>query len=540
MKKVLLSLAVAAMMISCSYDDSEIWDKVNDLNDRVETLEDAVDGMNADIADIEVIIEALQNGKTIKSIDQTENGYTITFSDDSTIEIVNGKDGENGDDAPVIGIFQGEDGLYYWGVSSEGETSPLLDSDGNMIPVSGEDGTTPIMGVDANGYWTVDTGNGATQILDSEGNPIKAAGDSIFSSIEESDSCYVITLSNGETITIPKYSSFSLTIDSEASLKVVYSQTSEVAFTTVGVEGVEILSSNEEWNTEIAGDKIVVTAPAVDSENNVRILIYNAQGDCRVVMVDFTSWCGYELRTLTFEDADYVDPSINYWTSLVDTEQYNGSLLYGNEDGYFWYDDANTGLQGGMVDMDLWSGGDVISNYAVEDYAGVDYSRQLEVPFVVNGNGGNNGSANFGIHNLMSGYAPDEWNEYVPIICFADGEARTFESVYVAPNSYLLNSVLNGDGEYGMCGAYDSDDLENEYINFRVTGYDNNGMKVGSLDIKMLEESTDYVMQEWTKWDLSSLGDVWGIAFEVTGNNTGDWGFNRPAYFAFDDITVRY
>ena len=57
----------------------------------------------------------------------------------------------------------------------------------------------------------------------------------------------------------------------------------------------------------------------------------------------------YELRVLTFEDADYKGDSSNgnYWTSLVDDPQYGGELLYGadgfsgsasEEGAYSWYD----------------------------------------------------------------------------------------------------------------------------------------------------------------------------------------------------------
>ena len=61
----------------------------------------------------------------------------------------------------------------------------------------------------------------------------------------------------------------------------------------------------------------------------------------------------YTLRTLTFEDEDYAGTQANYlgyynWSSLIDSPQYGGTLLYGANHGdttqvytstnYKWYD----------------------------------------------------------------------------------------------------------------------------------------------------------------------------------------------------------
>ena len=38
--------------------------------------------------------------------------------------------------------------------------------------------------------------------------------------------------------------------------------------------------------------------------------------------------------------------------------------------------------------------------------------------------------------------------------------------------------------------------------------------------------------------DLSSLGDVTGLEFNVASSDVGDFGINTPTYFAMDDLTV--
>ena len=85
---MLLAVAVAAItFVSCEYDDSNLWNKVNDLEKQVEANSE-------DIATLSELVEALNNGKIITSTQQTEQGYTLTFNDGSTVEIKNGQDGD--------------------------------------------------------------------------------------------------------------------------------------------------------------------------------------------------------------------------------------------------------------------------------------------------------------------------------------------------------------------------------------------------------------------------------------------------------------
>ena len=163
MKKVLFLLLTVITVCSC-YNDDDLWDKVNDLDGRVETLETTVKGMNSDITILQNLVDALNQGKVITNTEQTSEGYTLTFNDGSKVSI---KNGTNGTDAPVIGIKADEDGTYYWTITTNGVTDWLPDAD-NKLKVTG---TTPIMGVDDDGYWTVNTGDGAQPINGADGKP---------------------------------------------------------------------------------------------------------------------------------------------------------------------------------------------------------------------------------------------------------------------------------------------------------------------------------------------------------------------------------
>ena len=44
-------------------------------------------------------------------------------------------------------------------------------------------------------------------------------------------------------------------------------------------------------------------------------------------------------------------------------------------------------------------------------------------------------------------------------------------------------------------------------------------------------------MDDWEWVDLSSLGTVAGLEFDLSSSDTGPSGMNTPAYFAMDDLT---
>ncbi|MBO5044384.1 MAG: hypothetical protein J6C45_05055, partial [Alistipes sp.] len=71
----MLALVLSAVAFtSCEYDDSGLWDKVNSLQEQVTANQE-------DIATLTSLVEALNKGKVIVATTQTDNGYTLTFSD---------------------------------------------------------------------------------------------------------------------------------------------------------------------------------------------------------------------------------------------------------------------------------------------------------------------------------------------------------------------------------------------------------------------------------------------------------------------------
>lgn len=212
-KKIwLLALLFMVSVTACKYDDGEIWDKVNSLDDRVTSIEEQLSKMNNNISALQTLVNALQNNVYVASVENTENGCTITFSNGEVCTITNGT---NGKDAPVVTIAKSdEDGKFYWmQVDPDGKKYWLLDPDtGEKIPVTGKDAIAPQLKVDASGYWLIsyDGGITFTAMKDENGNPVKAVGedgangDSFFSSVRvEGDVLVVVLAKDGSEIELP-------------------------------------------------------------------------------------------------------------------------------------------------------------------------------------------------------------------------------------------------------------------------------------------------------------------------------------------------
>lgn len=255
----------------------------------------------------------------------------------------------------------------------------------------------------------------------------------------------------------------------------------------------------------------------------------------------------YELRYLTFEDEDakfapytldYADAEITTWSDLIDDPEYNGPLCYGDYMSceYTWYDEGNTELTHtfpyNYYAYCYWGGGHAVSNYASTDYVNYGtYENQLRV-YGEEGAGGHNGSANFCMHFGYKDGSPYNGTDYLPALRFFDGEARVIDHMYVNNSAYAINCYMNGNG---LTANIDDED----WVKLIAIGYDADGNETGTVEFYMVD-GPNRIITEWTKWDLSSLGAVVSIEFNVTGSSDNGYGYSQPAYFAYDDLAVRF
>ena len=222
----------------------------------------------------------------------------------------------------------------------------------------------------------------------------------------------------------------------------------------------------------------------------------------------------YTLKTLSFEGSK--------WDALVDSPQYGGPLLYGDMVSgvdYNWYDQGNTELASELCESNgaaiYWNGGHAVSNYTGQP-ATTDYTLQLAIPL----ESGHDGSKNFCVHNGFK----SEFSKNVGYFYFKDGTGRTIESMYVTNTSYYLGTV--------EALAKDTD-----WTKVTATGYNAEGTVTGTSEFYLTENGKS--INEWTLWDLTSLGSPVKVEFDITSSIQNEYGMAAPGYFAYDDVTVR-
>ncbi len=161
----MLCVLTVVSFASCSeaYDDSEIVGRLDDLEEEVEDLREEVESSK-------ILLNALANNLTIKSVNETTEGYVVTFSDDSSITVKHGEKGEQGEkgdkgDKGDTGE-QGEKGEQ----GEQGEKGEA-GADGK----DGEDGEDGVDGED---------------------------GDNLIASITINEDSVTFVLTNGQTVTI--------------------------------------------------------------------------------------------------------------------------------------------------------------------------------------------------------------------------------------------------------------------------------------------------------------------------------------------------
>ena len=103
---------------------------------------------------------------------------------------------------------------------------------------------------------------------------------------------------------------------------------------------------------------------------------------------------------------------------------------------------------------------------------------------------------------------------------------------YITNSSYAYESMNNGDGFAKKFGKGD-------WFKLTITGYDAEDKVTGTRDYYLADlrdEATAYILNDWSYVDLSSLGKVAKIQFDLYSSDNSAYGMNTPGYFCFDNF----
>ena len=598
MKKIFTFLMIAMVGFALMGCRQRIWDELDELDNRVTALEEIVKKTNSDIAAIQTILNAIQNNVFVTNVITTPDGYTIQFSDGTSATISNGTDGADAN-TPVISVKQDTDGNYYWTINGE-----WLIVDGERVRANGHDGQNGQDGQDGQDgedgqdgqdavapqvrinedtkEWEISTDGGVTWVStgviaegqDGENGSVIVEGETLFQSIDYTNEDYVIfTLADGTVLKVARYDESApmfIIVDAPELIQMEYGTT--VEFEVEATNVVEhLINVPEGWHASCINNVLSITAPAkdlchYDKEGYIAITVVSESGKMSIVKKNVMAgeWvASVELRTLTFEDANaqftpyeleyFNNKQITTWSDLIAEDQYGDYILgYGtwmgeciptDDSHYSWYDENNTFLAHDFpLNYDSYcfaGGGHAISNYASSDYAEHgNYMYQLtaydkDANGLVTSGGGHNGSDNFAVH--YGYYDGSSWNQTteddLPAIYFKDGEARIIDHLYVCLTTYEYYCLYEGNGLTDPMG-------EGDYVILEAIGHKEDGT-TNKISIRVADYH-DGVIDDWTKWDLTALGEVVKVNFNIIGTNDNGYGFSQPAYFAYDDVAVQF
>ena len=259
---------------------------------------------NGDISGIKALYEA--------NVQENEDGsHTLVLVTaagvQSEIIIRNGTDGESGH-SPQISVRE-VDGVMYWTIDGEF----VLDTEGQRIPVTGEDGATPEFKIE-NGIWYVSYDGWATSL---ECGPAQTEADpSVFkdASLSEDGKYAYLTLVDGTVLTFEIYRQFGIVFDSAEKYVSSGSEVS-VPFTITGADENTVMETicSSGWTAEVTMNEdwtgtLDIAAPAESSTGKVIVLVNDG---------------GYKtlMRTLTF-----ISGTLNISTSSVQVPASGGPV----------------------------------------------------------------------------------------------------------------------------------------------------------------------------------------------------------------------
>lgn len=291
--KFIFASTVAALLftaVSCSYDDTDIKSKVDELDGRVTKLEEAVNSINTNVGSLMTIVNALEKEVKIDKVVALEDGsgHIIMFTDGSSITVTNGRDGNDGE-TPVISVGKDTDGLYYWKVNGDW----LLD-DGKKIPATSKSEIPQIRVNETTGSFELSFDGENWQDIGSAG------GAGIFKDVIDGEDEVIFILSGDkEPIVIPKAQKFALNVESTSipvdapgsSIMVSYTVTAADQGTTVEaiatggivIEGI----TSQIIGSEIKGQVSIQLPNPIPADGKVFLFAVNSKGTPSMRILSF-------------------------------------------------------------------------------------------------------------------------------------------------------------------------------------------------------------------------------------------------------------
>ena len=169
-----------------------------------------------------------------------------------------------------------------------------------------------------------------------------------------------------------------------------------------------------------------------------------------------------------------------------------------------------------------------------ESWKGFSYSKVTD-----------NTTAGYGNHySCIAGTGADSSVNYGVLFTPMGLDKVSFENSFTPTTlslcnaTYTYHSMRDGDSFAKKFGGEDGKDPD--FLLLHIIGLLDDTV-IDTIDFYLADyrfenNDEDYILNEWTNVDLSSLGSIDAIRFVLSSSDNGDWGMNTPGYFCVDNF----
>ncbi|NBB88810.1 MAG: DUF4465 domain-containing protein [Bacteroidetes bacterium] len=133
------------------------------------------------------------------------------------------------------------------------------------------------------------------------------------------------------------------------------------------------------------------------------------------------------------------------------------------------------------------------------------------------------GQAPFGADNL-------QFTSSVPV---------TLQSVDITNTTYAYYVIRDGNQFSKAFGGPSGDDPDYFYIRWKgfLQGEVTDSLDIYLADYRFSDNSQDYILSDWTSFNLEELGVVDRVEIEFFSSDVGQFGINTPVFFNLDNLS---
>ena len=210
-----------------------------------------------------------------------------------------------------------------------------------------------------------------------------------------------------------------------------------------------------------------------------------------------------------------------------------------------YYGGAGSGASG-------FTNGDAYFPHSAEEYSwsGFTYSNVNDTvtagyanQFAAYTGTGVGGAGNYAVSYIPLDYMGGTYDPIPQTVSFGAVTGEDYNTpisgAYFTNTTYAYLSMTSSDTFGKQFGGATGDDAD--WFKLSISGIDESGSYTGAVDFyladfRFADNSLDYIVDEWTWVDLTSLGNVVGLEFTLSSSDVGEYGMNTPGYFAMDNL----